>query len=465
MSCRATVLPREFQFLKNCSFSGETACELEAICQRWVAFDNEFPHAAWGNSQTDSYKKYTALVQDFQEFAARNGCIEEEVGERHPEIENLARWEAIKTVGGKFPPSWTEFFQWCEQSHIPVGNHNDALSDIQNTWPDLVGDEENESALLTYLRKEHRIAPTAAKKMLLADLAKLMLEAAGHAADKRRGKADTRTTGQEAGKAPIGNDFLPIAPDVPDVGHPKTAGQFPKWCWEKIGWIKDFRTQLSVCGRKDGYAMREFVEIIYQCYVFRRNHGGQSPDSFPRLTTLIDAREKEGSVFYDTPGNVFDEFAAIARDGNGGLRADLFGHDDESGLALFKALDDGERFLSDAAQWANRQAVETTERTANKDAEAQPGSATDRKQAKLEWLAKAMLLVKENPEWPDSDIADEVGVHKGTLSRSPEYQAAADLARAPKKAPTKGHVDIDPVTGKRRGIEAYEDDDAGDADD
>lgn len=99
------------------------------------------------------------------------------------------------------------------------------------------------------------------------------------------------------------------------------------------------------------------------------------------------------------------------------------------------------------------------------EAATQPGSTTDRKQSKLEWLAKAMLLVREHPEWPDSDIANEVHVHKGTLSRSPEYQAAADLARAPKKAPTKGHVDIDPETGKRRGIEAYEDGDTAEAND
>ena len=75
---------------------------------------------------------------------------------------------------------------------------------------------------------------------------------------------------------------------------------------------------------------------------------------------------------------------------------------------------------------------------AEADAEAQRGSVPNRKQSKLEWLAKAMLLVKEHPEWPDSDIALEVGVHKGTLSKSQEYQAAADLARHPRKAHGKG---------------------------
>jgi hypothetical protein len=83
---------------------------------------------------------------------------------------------------------------------------------------------------------------------------------------------------------------------------------------------------------------------------------------------------------------------------------------------------------------------------------------------KLEWLAKAMLMVREHPEWPDSKIADEVGVNKGTLSRSKEYQAASGMARAPKRTPRKGHVDIDSETGKQRGIEAYDDDDNAETD-
>jgi hypothetical protein len=102
----------------------------------------------------------------------------------------------------------------------------------------------------------------------------------------------------------------------------------------------------------DSYAMRRLVEVVYLCNVFRKTHGGPAPEGFPQLTSLIDAREIGGSDFYDTPGNAYDEFAAIARDGNGGLRDELFGHDDESGRALFQALDDSEHFLSSAMQWA-----------------------------------------------------------------------------------------------------------------
>lgn len=52
-----------------------------------------------------------------------------------------------------------------------------------------------------------------------------------------------------------------------------------------------------------------------------------------------------------------------------------------------------------------------------------------RRAGKLEWLPKAMLIVRDNPDWSDSRIAEEVGVNRSTLSRRPEYQAAAALAR------------------------------------
>ncbi len=49
--------------------------------------------------------------------------------------------------------------------------------------------------------------------------------------------------------------------------------------------------------------------------------------------------------------------------------------------------------------------------------------------APLDWLVKAMLLVRDHPEWPDCRIAKGVGMSPGTLSRSREYRVAARLAR------------------------------------
>jgi hypothetical protein len=73
---------------------------------------------------------------------------------------------------------------------------------------------------------------------------------------------------------------------------------------------------------------------------------------------------------------------------------------------------------------------------------------------KLEWLAKAMLLVNKNPEKSDAQIAKEVGRHPSQLSRSNEYQAAAKYAR--EKAIDKGYRKAAADGG---GIESYSSED------
>ena len=73
---------------------------------------------------------------------------------------------------------------------------------------------------------------------------------------------------------------------------------------------------------------------------------------------------------------------------------------------------------------------------------------------KIEWLAKAMLVVQERPEWSDSRIATYVGKNKSTLSRNRQYQMAAALARGDKDQLNRGHPEIDPTTGLKD-IEAY----------
>ena len=161
------------------------------------------------------------------------------------------------------------------------------------------------------------------------------------------------TTGQLAGKAPIGNDFLPIVPDVPDVGHPATVAEFAEWCWERIGWLKKFRTDSDVRARIDRYGLRMFVQTLHVCSTFQHGHGASDIGEFPTLAALIQEREKDGSAFFDFPGNAFDLFAAHALD--------------ESAPGFMAMLDDGERMLTAAMQWANQQAAETTERTANED--------------------------------------------------------------------------------------------------
>jgi hypothetical protein len=75
-----------------------------------------------------------------------------------------------------------------------------------------------------------------------------------------------------------------------------------------------------------------------------------------------------------------------------------------------------------------------------------------RRERRAKWLAEAMLTVRDHPEWPDATIAEQVGIHKSRLSRSPEYQAAARMARKP-RAPDGFVANVD----KDRTVEAVDD--------
>lgn len=70
------------------------------------------------------------------------------------------------------------------------------------------------------------------------------------------------------------------------------------------------------------------------------------------------------------------------------------------------------------------------------------------------WLARAMLLVRDNPKWSDAKIAKAVGKSASSLCRSREYRAAAKLAREPRTEPRRGHVTVD--SDNRRNVEAYD---------
>ncbi|MFN5944959.1 MAG: hypothetical protein ACK5ZG_14805 [Phycisphaerae bacterium] len=83
--------------------------------------------------------------------------------------------------------------------------------------------------------------------------------------------------------------------------------------------------------------------------------------------------------------------------------------------------------------------IETVERSAinqnaNLATDRNPQLAEKPKRTRRErtalWLANAMLTVRDHPEWSDASIADSVGIDKSRLSRSPEYQKAAQMARS-----------------------------------
>ncbi len=75
------------------------------------------------------------------------------------------------------------------------------------------------------------------------------------------------------------------------------------------------------------------------------------------------------------------------------------------------------------------------------------------KASQVEWLAKAMLLVQKNPGWTDKKIADEVGKHKSTLSRSKVYNSAARMARG-NSSISDGCITID--SDGLRDLEAFD---------
>lgn len=61
-------------------------------------------------------------------------------------------------------------------------------------------------------------------------------------------------------------------------------------------------------------------------------------------------------------------------------------------------------------------------------------------QSQREWLAKAMLVVQDHPEWSDRRVAQEVGKSPSTLSRNALYQQAAMRARQASSRPAvKGY--------------------------
>ena len=121
-----------------------------------------------------------------------------------------------------------------------------------------------------------------------------------------------------------------------------------------------------------------------------------------------------------------------------------------------------EGFQAAQAGLAGRDTTDTVIESGNAaqgDNEAKPTGAasTSKGEKRTLWLAQAMLLVRDHPEWPDAEIARQVGKDKSTLSRSKEYQAAAAMARGVKDDRRRGHISVDSDSGFRD-VEAYSDD-------
>ena len=91
---------------------------------------------------------------------------------------------------------------------------------------------------------------------------------------------------------------------------------------------------------------------------------------------------------------------------------------------------------------------------AGKPQDARQNLPTTRRQRQIKWLAEAMLLVREHPDWSDAEIARRVGRSSTALSRNDTYQAAAAMARDGKPDLLRGHVTIS-EDGDLSDVEAY----------
>jgi cytochrome c2 len=67
---------------------------------------------------------------------------------------------------------------------------------------------------------------------------------------------------------------------------------------------------------------------------------------------------------------------------------------------------------------------------------------------RIQWLAKAMLLVKDHPGWPDAKIAKKVGKAPSTLCRNTTYKVAAANARGDKGDRPSGYITANSKTGQ-----------------
>ena len=146
-----------------------------------------------------------------------------------------------------------------------------------------------------------------------------------------------------------------------------------------------------------------------------------------------------------------------------GLSSDLMDDPISKWLALLIVLNDCHRgdsviirpFLNsiEAIDRCKLAGEQSPSDSTGKDSRRLPG----KREKQIEWLTKAMLRVQENPGWSDAEIAESVGKHPSTLSRSQTYQMAAKMARGTQGDRHRGHITTDSETDQLD-VEAYSDD-------
>jgi hypothetical protein len=124
--------------------------------------------------------------------------------------------------------------------------------------------------------------------------------------------------------------------------------------------------------------------------------------------------------------------------------------------------DDGDIQRQIAEGFRVAHAALAADRHSDEQAEpAMPTDPTSKSERRAEWLAKAMLLVQDHPDWSDTEIARKVGKNGSTLSRNKTYRVAAAMARSAKGDRPEGHHTVTPDTGQL-GVEAVDNNKHGD---
>jgi hypothetical protein len=84
--------------------------------------------------------------------------------------------------------------------------------------------------------------------------------------------------------------------------------------------------------------------------------------------------------------------------------------------------------------------------TAGAASKAAATTAAARKADSVERLCRAMVLVRDNPDWPNAQIAEKIGRHPSFLSNSNEFKIAAKMARGERADRPRGYIKKDPIT-------------------
>jgi len=104
--------------------------------------------------------------------------------------------------------------------------------------------------------------------------------------------------------------------------------------------------------------------------------------------------------------------------------------------------------VAKAAEVLGKEAESRVDNVAEPRSAAQSPTRSKREQ-RAKWLAEAMLLVRDRPDWSDAEIARQVGKHPSTLARSKEFKSAAALARGDKTDRLQGNITVDSDSGLR----------------